>query len=129
MFPSHQNNELSSQISFTPYQENTIPQDLKAIDDPSENHSMGKSRQRNPCSSHNKDENTDEISAKRNVHRDIEKRRRQEMTTLYTSLRNLLPLEYIKVINSLFSSFNFYFLFMLDNYSLLSLLANIFWVS
>ncbi|KAF2315718.1 hypothetical protein GH714_040250 [Hevea brasiliensis] len=105
--PSHQNNQLSFQISSTPYQENTIPQDLllilghSTVDgiDPSKKNNMGKGRQRNPCLSHKKDENnTVEISTKgkRIIHRDIERRRRQEMATLYTSLRNLLPLEYIK---------------------------------
>ncbi|KAJ9164110.1 hypothetical protein P3X46_023724 [Hevea brasiliensis] len=107
MFPSHQNNQLSFQISSTPYQENTIPQDLLLIPghstvdgiDPSKKNNMGKGRQRNPCLSHKKDENnTVAISTKgkRIIHRDIERRRRQEMATLYTSLRNLLPLEYIK---------------------------------
>ncbi|XP_057996228.1 transcription factor bHLH36-like [Hevea brasiliensis] len=105
MFPSHQNNELSFEISSTPYQENTIPQDLilslqghSTVDgiDPSKKNKNGKDQQRNPCFSHKKDENSAESSTKRTMHREIERRRRQDMATLYTSLRNLLPLEYIK---------------------------------
>ncbi|CAK7337143.1 unnamed protein product [Dovyalis caffra] len=56
---------------------------------------MAKSQRRELVSSHN---NKTIIAdhTKRIMHRDIERQRRQEMTHLCTSLRNLLPLEYIK---------------------------------
>ncbi|KAI4351851.1 hypothetical protein L6164_006159 [Bauhinia variegata] len=53
-------------------------------------HKSSKGRQKKHFSSE------DDVQ-KRLKHRKIEKQRRQEMSTLYASLRSQLPLEYIKV--------------------------------
>lgn len=101
MFPLQQGNELCFQISSSTH--NEIPQDLitshpalygstDVADD------LGKSRRRKSISMDNDQSARDNSNDKKKLlHRDIERQRRQEMTTLYASLRSLLPLEYIKV--------------------------------
>ncbi|KAL3521474.1 hypothetical protein ACH5RR_019623 [Cinchona calisaya] len=73
--------------------------DVTVIDN---NISTGKRQQKKPSSAiiladndHN-GKNPDETKKKRAVHTNIERQRRQEMATMCASLRNLLPLEYIK---------------------------------
>ncbi|CAN1332738.1 Transcription factor bHLH36 [Linum perenne] len=43
-----------------------------------------------------KEEKEEEEKKKKMLHKDVEKQRRLEMTSLYSSLRSLLPIEYLK---------------------------------
>lgn len=104
MFPSHQGGELCFKISSSPHQQDNIPQDLILAHQYAEIHgsditnSMEKGRRRNIISMDNNEvaRDNNNNSKKKMMHRDIERQRRQEMTTLYASLRALLPLEFIK---------------------------------
>ena len=86
----HQDLEIQGASSLAACQQNT-----------EEINTAGK-RQRKPSSAiradnHDSGVNHDDSKKKRAIHRDIERKRRQEMATFCAALRNLLPLEYIKV--------------------------------
>ncbi|XP_022922335.1 transcription factor bHLH118-like [Cucurbita moschata] len=55
-----------------------------------------RSSRRNPPPNASNDENPNDQKRKKIMHRDVERQRRQEMSSLYSSLRSLLPLEYLK---------------------------------
>ncbi|KAK9292886.1 hypothetical protein L1049_020867 [Liquidambar formosana] len=101
MFPLHQGDELLFKISSTTHQQHTIQKDLTldhaALDGSKLTNNMGKSqRPKSLVTRGGKDDNTSDNYKKKMMHRDIERQRRQEMASLYGSLRSQLPLEYIK---------------------------------
>ncbi|KAJ8752915.1 hypothetical protein K2173_008650 [Erythroxylum novogranatense] len=108
MFPLQQGDDLCFKIiSFDPHTQNDIPEDLILAHDSvygtngNMNNEIVKARRRSKVKFSNPMANiTDEAArdsdCKKMMHRDIERLRRQEMATLYSSLRSLLPLEFVK---------------------------------
>ncbi|XP_022774396.1 transcription factor bHLH120-like [Durio zibethinus] len=95
--------EIFFQIPSNSDPQNTTPQD-KILDYVPEGGRSGsnlysnmgsRSQQRKFLASDQK-ENSNDDDKKKSMHRDIERQRRQEMASLYASLRTLLPLEYIR---------------------------------
>ncbi|XP_039000167.1 transcription factor bHLH36-like [Hibiscus syriacus] len=108
MFPLQQSDELVFQI-FSTTNPHKIPQDLitghTAVEtNPIISNSMGKSRRRKACRMEARGGGGgggEGLAAcdkykKQKLHREIERQRRQDMASLYASLRYLLPGEYIK---------------------------------
>ncbi|KAJ6764463.1 TRANSCRIPTION FACTOR BHLH120-RELATED [Salix koriyanagi] len=97
MFPLHQGDELCFNMSSNPHQQHSIPQDLilaqyAALHGSDTATKMENGRRRNLISMDNNEVARDQ----KMMHRNIERQRREEMTTLYGSLRALLPLDFIK---------------------------------
>lgn len=111
MFPLQQSGDLVYTI-FSNTKQHEIPQDLITCHaaaslepNPITANSVGKSRRRKVCHVV-PDGGTQGFGCdkykKQKLHREIERRRRQDMASLYASLRSLLPDEYIKVKATLF---------------------------
>ncbi|KAK6926320.1 Myc-type, basic helix-loop-helix (bHLH) domain [Dillenia turbinata] len=105
MFPLQQGNELCFQISsISNQQQLTFNQDMilqqyaSSSVDASLNHTniiMGRRGRKHIETSANNN-NDAEDHKKRIMHREIERQRRLEMSNLYSTLRSLLPIDYIK---------------------------------
>ncbi|KAF8379361.1 hypothetical protein HHK36_028795 [Tetracentron sinense] len=97
MFSLHQSNELF-QIFSNPSQQHTIPQDMipvAPLEGTDLNTKLDKSRRRKSSASPDDNDESDNHE-KKITHRDLERKRRKEMATLFGTLRSLVPLEYHK---------------------------------
>ncbi|XVE64128.1 hypothetical protein DITRI_Ditri07aG0077100 [Diplodiscus trichospermus] len=100
MFPLQQSNDMVYQI-FSDSTQQQIPQDLiighaSLETNPIVAYSMGKVRRRKVCQLGSSEGFACDKYKKQKLHREIERQRRQDMASLYASLRSLLPDEYIK---------------------------------
>ncbi|KAK7357399.1 hypothetical protein VNO80_16684 [Phaseolus coccineus] len=105
MFPLQRGNELVIQFSNGLQPQHKISKDLVLDDHNIDNSPLVAYSDKKLPSHPNKlfyapktshANSTQEESAKKMVHREIERKRRQEMATLHASLRSLLPLPFIK---------------------------------
>ncbi|XP_030463525.2 transcription factor bHLH118-like [Syzygium oleosum] len=100
MFPSQPKNDLF----YLQPNHNPIPEDLIIHDDQdlhglcftNQNDKNKGSDESRLVSFSGGNKSREDCDPKKAMHRDIERRRRKELNTLYASLRSLLPLEYIK---------------------------------
>lgn len=122
MFPLHQGNELLFRVPYTPSKQHTIQQDMildcASLDASNLSNHKGHSSAGNLSARENSDEIANDGKKKRKkiMHRDMERQRRQDMATLYSSLRSLLPLEYVKV-KKLSTIFFYFFGFILQMFA------------
>ncbi|KAH1075500.1 hypothetical protein J1N35_027828 [Gossypium stocksii] len=99
MLPLHQSDDLVYQI-FSHTKQHKIPQDpitghtVVVESNPIISNPTVKSRGRKIC--HMDGDAGSDKYKKQKLHREIERQRRQDMASLYASLRSLLPGEYIK---------------------------------
>ncbi|ESW24364.1 hypothetical protein PHAVU_004G124300 [Phaseolus vulgaris] len=102
MFPLQRGNELVIQFSNSSnHQQHKISQDLilddyASLDDNVSGKKFSRSQPENLFCEENKKNHDSNEHVKKMIHKEIERQRRQEMTTCYASLRSLLPLEFIK---------------------------------
>ncbi|XP_038876288.1 transcription factor bHLH120-like [Benincasa hispida] len=100
-FPFDQADELFplpalSPIDLSVPQSSLIPSKNKTNKNISEKPKGSRQRKSPNASDDIDDENPSEHKKKKIIHRDVERQRRQEMSTLYATLRSLLPVEYLK---------------------------------
>lgn len=96
-----------SKISQDPVMDNYVSMETTRTHIPPNINSQKKRLPKRKIGTTNNDEyptavSDDHFKLRRIIHRDIERQRRQEMSALYSSLRSLLPLKYVKVIIYLF---------------------------
>jgi len=119
MFPLHQgSNDLVIQFSNSPHeQQHKISQDLildnnyssLLINDSDKIFSFSCQPNNELLYEAAKNHDNSNEQMRKTIHREIEKKRRQEMATYTASLRSLLPLEFIKVRNLYMLLFVLYF--------------------
>ncbi|KAJ4955493.1 hypothetical protein NE237_012276 [Protea cynaroides] len=105
LFPSQQSDELFFPATSTAGQQQTDPQQntlfmaapsLDCTDLLFELDIPGLGRRKPSATPNSCVETCNDEKKKKDIHRDVERQRRQEMATFYASLRSQIPLEYLK---------------------------------